>query len=256
MTQKIGFIGIGMFAVYTVKGLRNGGNNDTIYLSPRGKNNADELAKTQQCTVLDSNQAVIDNSDIIIISVRPEQYSELSSQIKVPNGKIIVSAMAGIGIDLLKSTLNISDNVYRTLPVCCAESRSGLVPVYPSDNKQVNELLSLLGSLCLLNEENEFNGASIASCINGSFYFWYDEMVKWFIKQGYSEDLSRSFVFENIIGTIEYAKLHKDKTLSDIGASIATDGTYTQAGYKELTESGGLTSWSSALDKIKDRFDN
>ena len=122
--------------------------------------------------------------------------------------------------------------------------------------KQVNELLSLLGSLCLLNEENEFNGASIASCINGSFYFWYDEMVKWFIKQGYSEDLSRSFVFENIIGTIEYAKLHKDKTLSDIGASIATDGTYTQAGYKELTESGGLTSWSSALDKIKDRFDN
>ena len=53
MTQKIGFIGIGMFAVYTVKGLRNGGNNDTIYLSPRGKNNADELAKTQQCTVLD-----------------------------------------------------------------------------------------------------------------------------------------------------------------------------------------------------------
>jgi len=256
MTQKIGFIGIGMFAVYTVKGLRNGGNNDTIYLSPRGKKNADELAKNQQCIVLDSNQSVIDSSDIVIISVRPEQICELSSQITIPNGKIVISAMAGIGIDLLKSTLNITDNIYRTLPVCCAESRCGLVPVYPGDNKQVNELLSLLGNLCLLNKESEFNGASIASCINGSFYFWYDEMIKWFVKQGYNEDLSRSFVFENIIGTIEYAKLHNDKSLSDIGSSIATDGTYTQDGYKELLESGGLTSWINALDKIKDRLDN
>ena len=81
-------------------------------------------------------------------------------------------------------------------------------------------------------------------------------MFQWFIKQGYNTSLSSTCVFETIIGTIEYAKLHKDKTLSEIGASIATDGTYTQAGYKELTESGGLTSWSSALDKSKDRFDN
>ncbi|MGB1361225.1 MAG: pyrroline-5-carboxylate reductase family protein [Alphaproteobacteria bacterium] len=253
---KIGFIGIGMFADYTIKGMRNGGVNDVFYLSPRGKANAESLASSHNCEVLSSNQAVIDACDVIIMCVRPESYDEMAAEINVPAGKVIISAMAGITVEKLQSTLNVNDNIFRTLPVCCSEAGEGLVPVYPAGNDTVNNILKPLGKVLELAQEDEFNGATIASCINGSFYYLYDTMIEWFVKQGYDEEMAKAFVFENLSGTIAYAKLQSDKTLKQVGDSIATEGTYTLEGYKAMKDAGGLDGWNVGLDAIKKRFDD
>ena len=255
MAKKVGFIGIGMFATYTVRGLRNGGADYPIILSPRGAENAKVLADECNCEVAESNQDVIDNCDIIILCVRPEQFDEMANDLNVPAGKIIISAMAGITIDKLKSAFNGASEIYRTLPVCCSEAGAGLVPIYPTPTGEINDLLKPLGNVFSMKTEDEFTGASIGASMNGSLYGLYDEMVKWFEANGFDNKTARAIVLENVAGTVEYAKMKSDDDLGDICASIATPNTYTGAGYDALQNGNGLKSWSDCLDTIKDRFE-
>ena len=252
--KVIGFVGIGMFALYAVRGLRRGGVQNEILLSPRGKDNAQALASECNCKVLESNQAVIDNSDIVIVSVRPEQFSELAEGLHIAQGKIIISAMAGLTVNTLKTSLQGSDAVYRTLPVCCSEAGAGLVPIYPAGNDSVKSVLSPLGSILELDKEEDFTGASIGACMNGALYGLYDVMVKWFEDKGFDRKIARAIVLENVEGTVAYAKMKEETELKDICASIATPGTYTLTGYEEMKLGGGLKGWEDCLNALDDKF--
>ena len=254
MTKTLGFIGIGMFAMYTVRGLRRAGISHNIVLSPRGKDNAQTLSKECECSILESNQAVVDNCDIVIMSVRPEYFADMAKDLHIPEGKIVISAMAGITIDTLKSSLKGSENVYRTLPVCCSEAGAGLVPIYPAGNAIVKDVLAPLGSILELSKEEDFTGASIGACMNGSLYGFYDVMVKWFEDKGFDRKTARAIVLENVAGTVAYAKMKEDTEMSDICGSIATHGTYTLKGYDAITKGGGFTAWTDCLDVLDAKF--
>ena len=69
--NSLGFIGVGDLAEYTIKGLRLGGFNEKIYLSPRNVEMSAHLAASYDCEVLESNQVVADKSNCLVISTRP-----------------------------------------------------------------------------------------------------------------------------------------------------------------------------------------
>ena len=73
MTSKLGFIGAGHLASYTIAGLRRAGDQRDIILSPRNAEKAQQLSSQYDCRVAASNQAVVDAADIVILAVRPPQ---------------------------------------------------------------------------------------------------------------------------------------------------------------------------------------
>ncbi|MBB4571716.1 pyrroline-5-carboxylate reductase family protein [Rhizobium leucaenae] len=72
----------------------------------------------------DDNQAVVDRSDVVIISVRPEDWKDLAADV---GGKLLVSVMAGISADALSRRHN-TRRVVRALPNAAAEVSLSYTP--------------------------------------------------------------------------------------------------------------------------------
>lgn len=82
-----------------------------------------------------NNQNLADNSDVIIISVRPEDWPSISLDAK---GKLIISVMAGIGINALAERHN-TNRVVRALPNAAAEIQKSFTVWYASDQLNDND---------------------------------------------------------------------------------------------------------------------
>ena len=96
--SRFGFIGVGDLALYTIRGVRHGGYRETILLSPRNRDKAAWLAEQHGCEVQESNQAVVDNSDCVIIATRPGDCLQTLGELDFRPGQLLISVVAGVEI--------------------------------------------------------------------------------------------------------------------------------------------------------------
>lgn len=75
------------------------------------------------------NQELVDRSDVIIVSVRPEDFSDLRVSAE---GKLVISVMAGVPLDKLVSQLG-TVRVVRAMPNAAASVRASYTPCYASE---------------------------------------------------------------------------------------------------------------------------
>ena len=94
-----------------------------------------------------NNAELARRSDVIVISVRPEQFSAV--EIAAP-GKLIVSVMAGVPCSTIAQRTG-SSRIVRTMPNAAASSRTSFTPYFaggdvPDDDKRfVDALLQTFG---------------------------------------------------------------------------------------------------------------
>ena len=110
--MKIGFLGVGTVSAAVIEAMASrGGQQEIIYLSPRGEKRSTELAaKFDHCVRLESNQAVVDASDMVVISMLPNQVEDALADLTFRADQIIASFIASIqpsGIAKLNSLLVI-----------------------------------------------------------------------------------------------------------------------------------------------------
>lgn len=250
---NLGILGTGHLARYTVAGLRKAGDQRSIFLSPRNAHTAKRVAEQHQCTVALSNQNVIEQSDVILLAVRPHQLDKLLTDLTFEQNQLVISAIAGVTIAELKTYPNLTKNqIVRTLPTVSAEVNTGIVPLYPN-HPVAEQLLSALGSVTVLDDESLFNVATTHACMQGWIYFWLDEMVQWSIEQGLSEIQARQMITETVQGAIDLSN-HTEGSLQELGTSIATDGTYTLAGLDYLRSKQSLFEWQRAMQLVFDKL--
>lgn len=247
MSTPLGILGVGHLASYVVKGLRRAEDLRQIKLSPRSKEVARYLYDDFTCHIAKNNQAVVDQSTLILLSVRPQHVDELLNSLQFNDQHIVVSCVAGRSINSLKALVEPA-TVVRTLPLASSEIGAGAVPLYPF-SQPAADLLSQLGQLITLNNEKEFELASVAACMNGWIFDLLDTQVKWYEQQGLASDIARQWVIQSMQGATALAEF-SPMTLSEIRDSIATEGTFTKLGLDHLNQHNALTLWNDASDKI------
>lgn len=75
------------------------------------------------------NQALADASDVVILSVRPDDWPSLDVDAR---GKLVISVMAGVGIEKIAAS-HKTGRVVRTLPNAAAEIRKSFTPWIASE---------------------------------------------------------------------------------------------------------------------------
>lgn len=75
------------------------------------------------------NQALIDGADVVIVSVRPEDFAAL--RVTAP-GKLVISVMAGVSLSELASQFG-TERVVRAMPNAATSVRSSYTPWVASD---------------------------------------------------------------------------------------------------------------------------
>ena len=107
-----GFIGVGELALYTIKGVRKGGYQGDILLSPRNADKAGWLEQNLQCKVMADNQSVASNSDFIVIATRPADCLQTLAELEFRPGQVLISVVAGVTIEQLRSAVGSKIEIY------------------------------------------------------------------------------------------------------------------------------------------------
>lgn len=253
-TQNLGFIGVGDLAEYTIKGLRRGGYQGRILLSPRNQDMSQKLAADWQCEVMESNQAVVDACDQFILSARPAHCLDALASLKLRPNHLLISVVAGVSIEKLReqiSDLNI--DIIRAMPVNSAQAGASPTLIFPH-HPAVGELFNYCGNSIIADSEAAFDQGSIIACV----YTWYFELFNELIQATSSEFLSTELASELVLGMAKgaasLALQDKARSPGEIAEAIATDGTFSKFGLDLLKEHDAFEPWQKACQLLSDKL--
>ncbi len=243
--KTIGFIGVGDLALYTINGLRRGGYNGTILLSPRNAEKAAWLAQQQRCEVGQDNQAVVDNSELVIISTRPADCLDTLSRLEFRSGQVLLSVVAGMPIEALRSALPDGLEIVRAMPVSSAEVGSSPTLVFPQHDF-ICALFDHCGRAIPLEREQAFDQGSILACVYSWFFALYDELIEATQGPGLPPQVARQLVMGMARGAADLALADSERTPGEIASAIATAGTFSRQGLDLLSKQDAFGPWRDA----------
>lgn len=174
--------------------------------------------------------------DIIILSVKPQDFSsiasELAKHLKADN--IVLSIMAGITIGRLQEALQ-HQNVVRAMPNSPAQIGMGITG-YTSGQalgvKQVllvEKLLNSTGRSVYLENESMIDSVTALSG-SGPAYFFYivKAMVEAGKQMGLEDDVAASLVKQTMLGSFHLLN-HSTQNLDELIKAVASKGGTTEA---------------------------
>lgn len=249
----MGVLGTGHFASYTIKALRNGGYQGRIILSPRNQQYAEDLRDQQGCDIAESNQAVVNGADIILLSVRPDFLGDVLEGLSFRDDQIILSALAGVSLSQLQAYSNLPQQIVRIMPSSFVEAGDAVFPMYPP-HELAESMFTQAGSVVVFEQEADFERSVVMACAYGWMYELMGNMTDWFTQQGWPEEVARDMVVRHVRGATTFALANPQQRLSDIADGIATEGTFTKLGLDELKQQDAFTPWRRALQKVEDKL--
>ena len=118
--MKIGFIGCGNMATSIIKGIirKQIIDAENIIASAKTKATLDRVQKELGVKVSTDNLEVTENSDILVLAVKPQYYPEVIAQIKdvVRKEQIVISIAPGKTLDWLQEQFGGAVRLVRTMP--------------------------------------------------------------------------------------------------------------------------------------------
>ncbi len=246
----LGFIGVGDLAVYTIQGLRRGGYAGSIQLSPRNREKAQMLVRDYDCVLAGDNQQVAELCDYVVISTRPADCLDALAELKFRAGQKLISVVAGIEVERLRSVLPQNMEVIRAMPVSSAEVGYSPTLIFPQDDF-VAELFDYCGRSIAVDDEAFFDQGTILACV----YSWYFALFETLIEATRGPQLPDGVAAELVMGmargAADLALAKQQVSPGEIADLIATDGTYSRQGLDLLLEANAFESWREACELLR-----
>ena len=249
---NIGILGVGELTEKVVIGLRRSGFTGRVLLSPRNHERAQQLSKVWACDVMADNQRVVDAADLLFLGVRPEVVGQLSNEVQLKPRQTLVALVAGLKLDELQRHFPGAHTV-RAMLSYAAQINQSTVVITPGGEPHA-ALLGALGSLIVLEQEDAFELATVAACMNGWFYFFLSDLQRWFTDKGLSHEQAAQLVMGNMQDCLASARHQPKASLDVLGKAIATPGTFTAAGLEVLRNNGATQAWREAFDEVLGRL--
>ncbi len=115
-----GFIGSGKMATAMVKGMLRAGiaTPESISASDPLPAARDALHSDTKVSVLDSNLAVVERSDVLVLAVKPQSMRQVLRELRpaVTPDHLVVSIAAGTTIDSIDEGLGRNGRIVRVMP--------------------------------------------------------------------------------------------------------------------------------------------
>ncbi|MGI9405041.1 MAG: NAD(P)-binding domain-containing protein [Hyphomicrobiaceae bacterium] len=252
---KLGIVGVGHLADYTVRGLRNGGWTHQIFLSPRGKDVGARLAQQCNCQVMADNQAVADASDIVMLAPRPPQALAALEGLTLRSDQVLLSVVAGLSIAEMKPVAGKVGAIVRALPVTSAEVNASPNILFPA-NAAVENLFAHCGTAIPLSSEADFDAGGVLACVYGWYLALYDQLTERTVAAGLDEPTARRIVTGMAGGAAAIAAAQSDQSVDVIARKIASEGSFTKLGLDHLEAEDAFGPWREAYDLVLNRFTN
>jgi pyrroline-5-carboxylate reductase len=144
--RKVGFIGTGNMGEALIKGLILGHvcRPDQITCSDVRPERQKEIRETYGVKVTSRNVDVVKQSDIVILSVKPQIMKAVIDEIGkyLDLGKLIISIAAGVPLEAIESCAGKELKLVRVMPNICVSVREGVSAVAGGKHALKEDLLT------------------------------------------------------------------------------------------------------------------
>ena len=255
MTMKLGFIGVGKIASAVVKGLCTLEIENTIInLSPRNESNSDHLVQTfSNVNKLESNQLVLDHSEVVFISLRPNDSKDVLNNLKFKDNHTVISFVPYLRYSELFKVVAPANKISRAIPLPTVVNHNCPIPIFNS-NETVKKVLSYLGKPLLIEDENQLHALWTLTGFIAPFYDLLKELSDWATSKGANETIANQYIADMFYSLLFSNQKAKNIDFSELMKEATTpNGMNEQAG-KEIKERGAHLAYRIAADNLLKRF--
>lgn len=252
--MRLGFVGTGNITVAIVTGLCTGAKPPgAIWVSPRNRGKAEGLASSYNGLVHvgDSNQAVLDNSDVVFLAVLPQQRQEILEPLVFRQDHLVVHLLAGTTISEVAPLVKPARRVVRAVPLPCTAIHQGPIAIFPVDD-EVSALFDPLGTVISLDQESKLETLSIITALLAPYYAMVETVVNWGEMQGLSRKDVTTYT-ASMFGALSAIaeSLADDDDLATLKTECMTPGGLNELAMKIIDSRGGFENITPALDAVK-----
>ena len=261
MTYRIGFIGTGKMASAIIKGIVDKGlfGRDEIIASNPHEKSREAAKESLGIDVVASSAEVVRSSDVVVLSVKPQQIGGVfsSENLGFGAGHTLVSIAAGVTIETLKNYVPDS-KVIRVMPNICSTNFVGATCFSYSEDctekdiQVVKEVFEAVG-ICFEVKEKDIDAVSAISGSSPAFMFMIvDAMADAGVLLGLPRDMSIKLAAQTMLGsavTLMESGKHPDQ-LKDM---VCSPGGSTIEGVKVLEDRGMRGAMISAVQACAEK---
>jgi len=235
---RVGIIGgAGWLGFAIAKALVNSGTvaAGELVCSYRSRKPQDTLG----CMWTSDNRELVDRSDVIIVSVRPDDWMSVEAD---AGGKLVISVMAGVPAADIKKRLGTA-RVARALPNAAAAIGFSYTPCFlqdpqASDVEIVSAIFRSCGEVDVVADERQIDYFTAMSGSGAAFpALLAESMMNDAIRRGIAPDIAMRAVQQVIIGAGRLQEAQRISPADTVKAFVDYRGT-TAAGIEMMRERG------------------
>lgn len=251
MKKRIGFIGAGNLAHALIKGMLDSGAFDptSIKASNPGNKRLESLRNDFRVQVTHDNRKLVSSSDIILLTVKPNMYTQVIDEIKdlVTDKHLIITVAAGVSTDYVEAAFGKPVRIVRTMPnipAAVGEAMTALTSnkhATVEDNNHAQALFNCVGDTELVEERL----MDVVTAISGSspaiVFMFIEALSDGAVLKGMNRDQSYKLISQAVLGAAKMVRdldSHpgqlKDSVTSAGGTSIEAIFSLEKSGFRGI----------------------
>jgi len=228
------------------------GWGDPVLVSDGGSGRAQELARELGGEALESNVAVADRADLVVLCHKPAQFEDVARELR-GHAKAVASVLGGIGAGSLRQEYGVP--VFRFMPNTPVEVRRGVLCYSPEaevDSDLEREVLALFGRVgdVVKVPERLMDAANAMVGVGPAYHALVVEaQVDAAVRHGVAPALASRLVAETMAGTAALLKIRDYDTLA-VRREVTSPGGTTARGLAALERCGLRPAFQAAFDAV------
>jgi pyrroline-5-carboxylate reductase len=253
-TLRLGFIGTGSIASAVVEGFCTANRPCSILVSPRNEQVSRRLeSRFPQVRRAPSNQAVLDQSEVILLALRPQVALEVLRTLRFTEEHTVLSCIPVIPRQALHEFVRPAERVFKVLPLPYVSKHLGLVPFFPADSR-VADLLGPLGEVLPLQDERELHLLWAVTGLISPFYALMEVIQDWCVAGGADAETAKRYTASMYASLASLAESKAGISFDSLAQEAATSGGLNELALKMIEQGTTFPDLRRSLDAILERF--
>jgi pyrroline-5-carboxylate reductase len=246
-TLSVGFIGAGRMATALAKGLIAAGrvSPERVSASDVSKPAREQFAAETGVTAIESNEAVVSASDIIVLAVKPQQMAAVLPDLTdaFTERHLVISIAAGLPISVYESWLGTDRRIIRVMPntpCLVGETAAAFatnMAATESDAALVESLLSTVGIAVRVDEKLLDAVTGLSGSGPAYVYQIIEALSDGGVRVGLPRDIATRLAAQTLLGAAKMV-LETGEHPGTLKDAVTSPGGTTIAGLHALEEGG------------------
>lgn len=212
---------------------------ENLVVLERSLKKAEEIKKLDVGTVYGEPGTYIEECDLIILAVKPQDTSALFRSISpyITPQQVILSIMAGVTMANIAKALG-TEKIIRAMPNLPAQIGSGMTVFTSSEDVtrielvMVQNLLNSTGKAIYVEDEDAINAATAISGSGPAYVFYFmQSLIQSARQMGFTQAQSELLTYQTFKGAVELYNKH-DFSCEEWIAKVSSKGGTTEAAFK------------------------